>query len=237
MGDIQLSPRLESVASFVHRQKKLLDVGSDHALLPLALHKRGQIDEAVAGEVNQGPFEAAVKNIDAYGAASTITARHGDGLFVLHAEEAVDVVTICGMGGELIARLLTEGKSRLSGKERLVLQPNMAAASIRRFLIDHGYELVAEDVVQEGHRFYEVLAAESGDPYKPYQDVDRDAALLLGPFLLQQKKTAFIEKWKREYQEWERVLKALEHAADDEAVLQKRDELKRKMNIVEEAVL
>ena len=58
-----LSKRLETVARFVPRGAKLLDVGSDHAYLPIHLINLGQITEAIAGEVVKGPYTSALSNV------------------------------------------------------------------------------------------------------------------------------------------------------------------------------
>ena len=49
-----ISKRLELVASFVPQGAILLDVGSDHAYLPIDLVERGKIESAIAGEVVEG---------------------------------------------------------------------------------------------------------------------------------------------------------------------------------------
>ena len=41
--------------------------GSDHAYLPIELVERGQIKSAIAGEVVEGPYQSAVKNVEAHG--------------------------------------------------------------------------------------------------------------------------------------------------------------------------
>ena len=46
-----ISKRLETVASFVPQGSVLLDVGSDHAYLPIELVEKGHIERAIAGEV------------------------------------------------------------------------------------------------------------------------------------------------------------------------------------------
>ena len=51
-----ISKRLEKVASFVPQGDKILDVGSDHAYLPIYLIQQGRIVSAVAGEVVEGPY-------------------------------------------------------------------------------------------------------------------------------------------------------------------------------------
>ena len=46
-----ISKRLGKVASFVPRGAKILDVGSDHAYLPIYLMQQRRIVSAIAGEV------------------------------------------------------------------------------------------------------------------------------------------------------------------------------------------
>ena len=75
-----ISKRLELVASFVPQGAILLDVGSDHAYLPIELVERGQIEGAIAGEVVVGPYQSAVKNVEAHGLKEKIQVRLANGL-------------------------------------------------------------------------------------------------------------------------------------------------------------
>lgn len=63
MNHLDLSQRLAAVGEFVPESARLADIGSDHAYLPVALMLKGKIKYAVAGEVVQGPYESARKQV------------------------------------------------------------------------------------------------------------------------------------------------------------------------------
>ncbi|MDY0396706.1 tRNA (adenine(22)-N(1))-methyltransferase TrmK [Virgibacillus halophilus] len=56
---INLSKRLETVASFVDANQLCADIGSDHAYLPCYICQQNSGARAIAGEVNAGPFNSA----------------------------------------------------------------------------------------------------------------------------------------------------------------------------------
>jgi len=227
----KLSVRLTTVAKYVIEGARMADIGSDHAYLPCYLAKNLKISFAIAGEVAQGPFQSAEKNVLAEGLVDTITVRMGDGLEVIEPGE-VDCITIAGMGGALISSILDNGKDKLDSVQRLILQPNISAISIRTWLLANNWELIAEEIIEEDSKIYEILVAERGDPLKPYQ-IKRDEGLLLGPFLLKQKNEIFKKKWTAEMNNWQRISKALEGASETVETIEKRKELTDKIKLVE----
>ena len=64
---IQLSKRLETVASFVEKGSRIADVGCDHGYIPIYLMGKGIIPGAIAMDVNQGPLMRARAHIQEYG--------------------------------------------------------------------------------------------------------------------------------------------------------------------------
>ena len=201
----KLSFRLETVAKYVPKESRLADIGSDHAYLPSYLVKKGRISFGIAGEVAKGPFQSAERNVIAVGLKEQISVRLGDGLEVIQPGDDVDCVTIAGMGGSLIASILENGKEKLQFVERLVLQPNINAIAIRSWLIENNWELIAEEIIEEDGKIYEILAAEKGDPLKPYGGVQVEVGLLVGPFLLKRREKAFKKKWTQEKKNWQRI--------------------------------
>ena len=187
-----ISKRLELVASFVPQGAILLDVGSDHAYLPIELIERGKIESAIAGEVVEGPYQSAVKNVDAHGLKEKIQVRLANGLAAFEEADQVSVITIAGMGGRLIARILEEGLEKLSNVRRLILQPNNREDDLRIWLQDNGFQIVAESILEEAGKFYEILVVEAGQMKLSASDVR------FGPFLSKEVSPVFVQKWQKE---------------------------------------
>ena len=234
MNTDKLSARLAAVAKYVPNGAKLADIGSDHAYLPSYLAKNERLAFAIAGEVAAGPFQSAERNVLAEGLTDIISVRMGDGLEVIQ-EGEVDCITIAGMGGALIASILENGKEKLSTVKRLVLQPNISAISIRKWFIENDWKLIAEEILEEDGKIYEILIAEKGDPYEPYS-TDQDLGLLVGPFLVQKQDNTFKRKWIAEMKNWERIYEALENAAQSPETLEKKQEVIGKIKLVKEAL-
>ena len=187
-----ISKRLELVASFVPQGSVLLDVGSDHAYLPIELVERGQIEAAIAGEVVDGPYQSAVKNVEAHGLKEKIQVRLANGLAAFEEEDQVSVITIAGMGGRLIATILEEGLDKLASVERLILQPNNREDDLRLWLQDNDFQIVAESILEEAGKFYEILVVEVGQMKLSASD------LRFGPFLSKEVSPVFVQKWQKE---------------------------------------
>ncbi|NHM75887.1 tRNA (adenine(22)-N(1))-methyltransferase TrmK [Staphylococcus sp. 11007852] len=200
---IPINRRLLKVSEFIIGEK-IADIGSDHAYLPIYAIQQGIIQTAIAGEVIKGPFNAAKKSVATYGLTSRIDVRLGDGLTILNDTDDVDTVTICGMGGPLITRILENGFHHIPNFPRLVLQSNIQSEPIRRFLQNKGYQIITETLVKERAHIYEIIVAEKGQMNLSSLDFK------FGPFLHPIKGDLFEEKWQRELDALEDIKKQLE---------------------------
>ena len=187
-----ISKRLETVASFVSQGAVLLDVGSDHAYLPIELVEKGHIERAIAGEVVVGPHQSAVKNVENHGLSDKIQVRLANGLAAFDESDQVSVITIAGMGGRLIASILEEGFDKLAHVERLILQPNNREDDLRNWLQDHGFQIISESILEEAGKFYEILVVEAGQMKLSARDTR------FGPFLSKEVSPVFVQKWQKE---------------------------------------
>ena len=234
MNSEKLSKRLETVAKYIPIDSRLADIGSDHAYLPCYMVQNGFISFAIAGEVVEGPFQSAKGQVVQLGLDEKISVRLGDGLAVIEQGE-VDCITIAGMGGSLIASILEQGKAKLGQVTRLVLQPNISAISVREWLLENGWGLTAEEILEEDGKIYEILVAEQGDEKVAYQN-NLEKGLLLGPYLIKDKDYIFQKKWSMEKENWLKILNQLEKASNTVENNEKKQELQKKIGLVEEVL-
>ncbi|MDT2756930.1 tRNA (adenine(22)-N(1))-methyltransferase TrmK [Enterococcus asini] len=213
MNEQVLSKRLSLVGQEVPVGARLADIGSDHAYLPVALMLAGKLEYAVAGEVVKGPFESAKNQVAKNGLDEKIVVRLADGLAAVKTSDQIDTVTIAGMGGTLIASILEAGKvnKQLTGMERLVLQPNVGEPQVRHWLMENGYQIEKEHILEENGKLYEIIVAE---PVKNADGVRySEEELFFGPFLMKTQSPEFIKKWRHEAEQIRRVLLQLQKAS------------------------
>ena len=113
---------------------------------------------------------------------NVIDVRLGDGLSVLRQNESIQNITICGMGGPLIARILNEGRIHLANGPRLILQSNIQTEVLRYTLMTLNYQIIEEVILEEKGHIYEIVVAAYGS-----SGSFRQKELKFGPKLLQKK--------------------------------------------------
>lgn len=148
---ISLDSRLSTAASLCRRGVTICDVGTDHALLACYLAQHGA-KSVIASDVREGPLSAARRTIAQYG-VKNVTAVLSDGLDRI---DFADDVVICGMGGELIMKIIS-GCRFLSENTRFILQPMTKADTLRRELYRSGFEIMEERTARDGARLYTVM--------------------------------------------------------------------------------
>lgn len=158
---MQLKERLKAVCDFITPGNVVADIGTDHAYLPIYLIEQGIAPRALATDVHAGPYRAAGQAVRRAGLGDKIDVRFGDGIATLAPGEAATAV-IAGMGGKTMTDILAAKPNVTASFVQLVLQPMNAAKILRSWLIEHGWRIVAENLVFEDGRLYEIISAEPG---------------------------------------------------------------------------
>lgn len=150
--------RLTAAAETVRPGKRVVDVGTDHAYLPAYLVLGGKTPQCLAVDIGTGPLENARKTVEKYALSDRIALRISDGLQNVNPDEAQDI-TICGMGGTLMAKILSECTWLQKEDLHLVLQPQSHVWEVRRVLSQRGFSIDREFVLEEAGKLYITIGA------------------------------------------------------------------------------
>lgn len=173
-----MDKRLLTIAQHVKAGKGVVDVGTDHAFFPVYLAQNGYKGELIATDINYAPLLTGIENAKAAGLDGRIDFLLCDGLEKCP-HERIDSIVIAGMGGDTMCGILDRTSWIFDFPYRLILQPMTKAEILRYWLINNGFDIETEELVEETGNLYQILTAAAGNA-----GIYNDAELLTGKFEL-----------------------------------------------------
>jgi len=211
-----ISERLKRISEYTKGYNLLLDVGSDHGLLPIYAIKNGYIKDAIASDINYKPLIKAEENFKKFDL--DIKTVVYDGIIECDA----DVINISGMGSELIIQILEKTLNNAKNLKRLILCPNTDYYILRQYL-NHKFIITHEEVVYDKKHYYIIIVLEKGN--SNYTDKE----LYFGPILLKERTELFMNKLNKD-------LRSLKNIVNDITDLEKKKEVEKEINMIEEVL-
>ena len=183
---MKLSKRLSAIASLVPKGMVVVDIGSDHALLPIYLIKHEISTKCYAVDNKVGPLSRAKDNIIRYDVCDRVIPILSDGFNEL-SDISYDVVSISGMGGDLIASILS---NPIYKKDKiLILEGNINSRTVREYLMNNNYLITDEEIVFEDNIYYFIEKAIPTNEFHPLTFNE----LEYGPINIKNKKHLLID--------------------------------------------
>lgn len=199
MNYLNLPSRLLCIADMVPKGSFTADIGTDHALLPIYLIKKGITNRCIAADIVDGPLESArknIKNAELDTQISTIKSNGLEKVFTFTPE----TVVIAGMGGETIRNIISECEYSKSGAPLFLLQPMTHCEVLREYLFKNGFSITCEKVVREQNRYYVIIETrftEKQVHYFNFNEADFDVLCELGGILPDCESHKSFLAWKR----------------------------------------
>ena len=219
---MELSNRLETIASFVTEGYVVADIGTDHGYIPIYLTSNGNCPRAYAMDVNKEPLSRAKTHIEEENAGEV-------GLHELPQDD-VDSIVIAGMGGDLVARILEQDFDKLANVKELILSPQSHLERVRHFLNDHGFRILEEEFLKEDGKYYVVIRAVHGK-----QQYDKECFYRFGEELILAKHPVLLEYLDQEYVKYSKIKESL---TDDskEHIRRRKEEVEDLLGDIMEAL-
>lgn len=160
---LPISKRLLCCAAQVPYGARVADIGCDHGYLSIHLLQNGQAVFAHASDLREKPLQKARENAALFGVAEKMQFSCADGLSAV-APDSVDTVVCAGMGADTICSILAQTPWLKASRILLILQPQSSGQDLRRTLMENGFGLLSETLVEDGGFLYTVLTARYGTP-------------------------------------------------------------------------
>lgn len=148
--------RLNKVASMVEKCNSIVDVGTDHAYIPIYLVKNKVCNNAIASDISEGSLKKAENNIIFENLDDKVFCRLGRGLTTVKPYE-VNCAIIAGIGGNLIIDILKESLPVFKSFDYAILQPMQHSEVLREYIYLSGYNIIDEEICIENDKFYEII--------------------------------------------------------------------------------
>lgn len=213
-GCSALSPRLRTVCRALGAAPLLVDVGTDHALLPLAWLAEHPQSQALGIDRAQSPLDSARIHRAQSPHGDRLELRLQEGLGTLEPPQGA-ALSVCGMGGVTIAQILKASVAvQRKAPLHLVLAPNDHAFELRQCLYSLGWTLHNEEACWDRGRYYSILIARPATQHPaPFDPLH----LQFGPHLLEQAHPALARWLHAQHARWSAIQNARAQAGSPHA--------------------
>ncbi|EEI83425.1 tRNA (adenine(22)-N(1))-methyltransferase [Anaerococcus tetradius] len=192
--------RLLDIISLIDKNKKVIDIGTDHGLVPLYLAKNGISENILATDISEKSLDKLRMRLDD-NLRRIITTKVTDG-FVGIEKQDKQVAIIAGMGANTIIDIIEKSLDFAKNLDYLVLASNVNTEKLRTYLVDNNFEIIKDFLSYENNKYYDILKVRFGnakkltlaETYYGKDDIDTKAALLVEKLAIDYKKNQEFRK-------------------------------------------
>ena len=146
-----MSLRINTIASLITKNAKVIDIGTDHAYLPIYLYQNNITHDITATDISKNVLEYSKKNLEKHNLLNKISLKESDGF--KNITDTFDVAVIAGMGTSTIKHILDTKKL----PDTLIIETHNDYYELRCFLNKIGYKIAKEIVVKDNNKYYPII--------------------------------------------------------------------------------
>lgn len=143
--------RIEAIASLVDNDALVVDIGTDHAYLPIYLYENDITKNIVASDISSNALLFAKNNLEKHNLRGKIKLVVSDGFKNL--DECFDIAIISGVGTETIKKILDNEVL----PNKLILSSHKNVSDLRKYMFKIGYKIEKEIIVYENNIYYNII--------------------------------------------------------------------------------
>ena len=205
---MMLSKRLQTVADMIPSSAIYADIGCDHGYLPIYLVSTNKAGRAIATDLRKGPLDRAREHVREYGLEDQIELRLSDGADALSVKDAIDTITVTGMGGRLLLRIIERGDTVFRAARDIFVSPQSDIPLVRKKLSEDGYTIIDETMIEDAGKYYVILHLRPATSGSLTQELTK-LELMYGACIQTKKDPVLCEFLKKEQRQTRKILSSL----------------------------
>lgn len=152
--------RLLAIVNLIEKNKKVIDIGTDHGLVPLYLAKNDISKEILATDISENSLSKLVDSLDEE-TSKYIKTMVTDGFTGIEKDDK-QVAIIAGMGANTIMEIIEKSLDFAQNLDYMILASNIGNEKLRAFLLENSFEILEDFLVYENKKYYDIIKASFG---------------------------------------------------------------------------
>lgn len=157
--------RIQAIASLVDANSKVVDIGTDHAYLPIYLYQNNITKFITASDISKEVLKYSAKNLIKNNLEDKIELIESDGFKNLSGK--YDIAIITGMGSSTIKKIL----SVKNLPKKIIVCSHNNIPGLRIFINSIGYKIEKEIIVKEKEIYYDIIKYTKGKENLTEEDI------------------------------------------------------------------
>ena len=208
---IRIDERLTAIATLI-KGGTVADVGCDHGKLGYYLVSTDRADRVIATDISAPSLQKAQELAFDNGVSHIMETRLGDGLSPILSNEA-DTIVIAGLGGDVMAEILSSARHEGKTFKHFVLSPNTHPEKVRRELALSNHTIVTDNLTECAGKYYTIISTELNLGYKETLDDDQ---IFFGKFFATDE--VFVKRTREEIATMKNILESHKSPALEEKI-------------------
>lgn len=161
---MKITKRLENIANLVEKGKSVIDIGTDHGLVPLYLAKNNISKDIIATDISAKSLKKLEDKLDK-NLENIIKTEVCDGLDGIDIKEN-QIAIIAGMGAITIIDILSKDIDKVRKLEYVICEGNIGNEKLRRFLNENNFIIDRDFLIKDGRKHYDIIRFKNGSDRK-----------------------------------------------------------------------
>lgn len=157
---MKITKRLENIANLVEKGKSVIDIGTDHGLVPLYLAKNNISKDIIATDISAKSLKKLEDKLDK-NLENIIKTEVCDGLDGIDIKEN-QIAIIAGMGAITIIDILSKDIDKVRNFDYVICEGNIGNEKLRKFLNENNFIIDKDFLIKDGRKHYDIIRFKNG---------------------------------------------------------------------------